>query len=73
MKDFAQWTQLTNTRKNGRAHHEPFLKQATLTMINNKKINELEEEIKMLKVTQKIATETTNIDQTKIKNPTQQN
>lgn len=42
-------------------------------MINNKKINELEEEIKMLKVTQKIATETTNIDQTKIKNPTQQN
>lgn len=42
-------------------------------MINNKKINELEEEIKMLKVTQKIVTETTNIDQTKIKNPTQQN
>ena len=31
-------------------------------MINNKKINELEEEIKMLKVTQKIATETANID-----------
>ena len=37
------------------------------------KINELEEEIRNLKTTQNIATETTNIDQTKINNPPQQN
>ena len=32
-----QWAQLTNMENKGRAYHEPFLKQATLTMINNNK------------------------------------
>ena len=37
------------------------------------KINEPEEEIRKLKTTQNITTETTNIDQTKMNNPPQQN
>ena len=36
------------------------------------KINELDEEIRRLKITQNITTETTNIDQTKINNPPQE-
>ena len=44
-----------------------------LTMIN-KKMNENKEEIRKLKITEKITTaETTNIDQTKINNPLQHN
>ena len=37
------------------------------------KINELDEEIRRLKITQNITTETTNIDQTKINDPPQEN
>ena len=37
------------------------------------KINELEEEIRKLKTTQNVTTETTNLDQTKMNNSPQQN
>ena len=63
MKNSDQIAQLTNTENKGRAYHEPFLTQTRLTMINNnKKINELEEEIIGSKITQKIAIETTNME-----------
>ena len=70
MKDSVQSAQLTNTESKERACHKPFLKQATLTMIQN--LNELKEEITRLKRRmQKITTESTNNDQAKINNPPQ--
>ena len=37
MKDFDKWADLTNTENKGRAYHEVFLKQATLTMKKTQK------------------------------------
>ena len=61
-------------RKQGKSLSQVFSKTSNANDDRQQqKINELEEEIRRLKTTQNITTETTNITQTKINNLPQQN
>ena len=76
MKDFHRVAQITNMGNKERTYHKPSLEQAMVTITNNKeqwKVNELEREIRKLKATEKITTETKNTDQTKRNNAPEQN
>ena len=76
MKDFHRLAQITNMGNKKRTYHKPFLEQAMVTITNNKeqwKVNKLEKEIRKLKATEKVTTETENTDQTKRNNAPEQN
>ena len=61
-------------RKQGKSLLRTFSKTSSANSDKQQqKINDLEDEIRKLKTTQNITTETTNIDQTKLSNPPQQN